>query len=228
MGFAAASGDALMINASIISPSTNSKSTAKSPLTGSMSAPWNPTTQGCLTRRKSRNSLHKEASSRSSLRVACPRGTFTATNVSRNRPMTTQPKPPLPKTYGGVTSWTSEVPTSQCSLTPTSATRRRAARFVVAPWWDPSRSMSLNTCSVVPDGAALIASKFASSSCPASVAGLADQSSFGSGMAMVGWQPGGADKPGTDLAKPPDASELGTSTMPTMCCTSPALCTEEK
>mmetsp|Transcript_25795 Transcript_25795/g.74484 ORF Transcript_25795/g.74484 Transcript_25795/m.74484 type:complete len:477 (-) Transcript_25795:205-1635(-) len=80
---------------------------------------------GCRTRRRSRSSLHKEATVRKRFFELAVRGAFTATGVPRRRPTATKPKPPRPNRTLGVKISTSLLGTSQCSRTPMSTMDRR-------------------------------------------------------------------------------------------------------
>mmetsp|Transcript_70440 Transcript_70440/g.204286 ORF Transcript_70440/g.204286 Transcript_70440/m.204286 type:complete len:213 (-) Transcript_70440:1102-1740(-) len=144
---------------SMRSPSTNSKIMASSPLAGSMRAPWSATIQACRTRRNSRNSLLKEASSRAPFRTVFLRGTLIATGNPRKWPMTTTPKPPQPQTTVGHKSSSSAVPTSQCSRTPISTMCSSPARIEASPGaFRPAnkRSTSAKTCSVLATEGAMV------------------------------------------------------------------------
>mmetsp|Transcript_23898 Transcript_23898/g.69143 ORF Transcript_23898/g.69143 Transcript_23898/m.69143 type:complete len:208 (-) Transcript_23898:558-1181(-) len=137
-------------NCLIESPSTYSKIIANSPLNGSMVAPWNATICECRILRRSRISLQNVPIMDAWLRWPVARGNLMATVPPRQRPNTTQPKPPEPSSTEGKSS-TSAVPTSQCSLTPTFAMRSkltRSAEMSCSARPAHNWSMSLKMCSV--------------------------------------------------------------------------------
>mmetsp|Transcript_23490 Transcript_23490/g.67997 ORF Transcript_23490/g.67997 Transcript_23490/m.67997 type:complete len:240 (-) Transcript_23490:947-1666(-) len=149
-------------NSDMPRPSTNSKISASSPLSGSIAEPWKATMWLWRTLRRSLISLQSEAMSCALFRAAPARGALMATGAPRSRPMATQPKPPAPQSTGGCRTCSSEVPTSQCSRTPISAMCSRAARMDACKrsgaQRPQSRSMSWKTRSVLSEVAVLASS----------------------------------------------------------------------
>mmetsp|Transcript_119551 Transcript_119551/g.343451 ORF Transcript_119551/g.343451 Transcript_119551/m.343451 type:complete len:274 (-) Transcript_119551:1070-1891(-) len=185
------------MNPSMVWPSTYSNSIANSALVGSMTAAWNATMCAWRMRRRSRNSLHKEAKFFVPSFSASKLGALIATAEPRKRPNSTQPKPPTPSTTGGLVMETSAVATIQCSRAPMSAScwKDFCSSFLLASTFPlASRSMSPKICSVVLDAAVLTApasdteaeKRTLSTALAASLAVVRDNSSL-MGDKRVGW-----------------------------------------